>query len=75
MKIIHLFLLIMNFSLFFCNFEIPFKYQYPKKNADEFLFNYFHNDLIVENPNSSSPIKESDICFDVSDEFGLYIFS
>ena len=48
MKIIHSFLLFMNFSLFFCNFEISFKYQSPKKNVNDFLFNYFHNDLIVE---------------------------
>ena len=48
MKSIILFLFFIQISLFFCNFVLPFKYQYPEKNKDEFLFNYFHNDLIVD---------------------------
>ena len=48
MKSIILFLFFIQISLFFCNFVLPFKYQYPEKNNDEFLFNYFHNDLIID---------------------------
>ena len=48
MKSIKLFLVFIKISSFFCDFVLPFKYKYPEKNNDEFLFNYFHNDLIVD---------------------------